>query len=128
MAKTVDWASVYAKAVKAGETAYAAAEPVPMVVGEAKSITSNEIDYAKPTYYVADGVCGFAWVDVFPARGGFVTWCKKHGHGRKGYPSGYTFWVSTRCQSYERKMAYARAFAGVLADHGIRAYANGRLD
>lgn len=128
MANKVNWASVYAKAVEAGKNAYAKAEPTPMMVGTAKSITSNEIDDTKPTYYVADGVCGFAWVDVFPARGAFITWCKKNGHGRKGYPSGYTFWTSTPCQSYERKMAYAHAFAGVLAENGIRAYANGRLD
>ena len=123
-----DWADVYAKAVKAGEAAYAAATPTPMVVGDAKGITSNEIDYTKPTYYVADGVCGFAWVEVHPARGGFVTWCKKNGHGRKGYPAGYHFWVKTPCQSYERKRAYAGAFAKVLTDHGIKAYAMSRLD
>lgn len=128
MANKVDWAGVHAEATHAGEAAYHAAAPTPMVVGDAKSITSNEIDYTKPTYYVADGVCGFAWVDVYPARGAFITWCKRNGVGRKGYPSGWNIWVRTNCQSYERKTAYARAYAGVLNAHGIRAYAGGRLD
>ena len=58
-----------------------------------------------------------------------MAWLKKSGIGRlDSYYGGWTIWVGDFGQSYERKMAYAGAFAEVLQKHGIKAYANGRLD
>ncbi len=102
--------------------------PRAMIVGEAKDLTSNEIDYSKKTYYVADGVCGFAWI-WFKGNTKFGRWAKKNGLAKSWYPTGLAIWVSEFGQSYERKMAYAREFAKVLNEYGIKdAYASGRLD
>jgi hypothetical protein len=93
-----------------------------------------------PTMYVTDragriveevteGVCGFAWVNVKPGNSAFARYLKETNVARKdSYYGGVTVWVSHFNQSYERKMAYARAFAGVLQQHGINAHAMGRLD
>ena len=79
--------------------------------------------------------CGFAWVRVHPARGNFITWCKKNGKGKSlsSYGmSGYEFYYSefdpTKTQSIDTHFAAARAFAGVLTEHGINAHADKRLD
>jgi hypothetical protein len=123
--------ALYKRAHEAGIAAFHAAKPTPMIVGEAKSLFSNEIDYTKKTYYEADGVCGFAWIKVRPARGAFVAYCKAN---KIGYSSSYGgYQVSPKgeaamSQSYARKMAYAGAFAKVLNDAGLDAYADGRLD
>ena len=85
---------------------------------------------------IMEGPCGFAWVTIRPARGGFVQWLKARGVGRKGYYGGYEISTNaiereTGCnfgQSYERKMAAAEAFAVVLRGWGINATAEGRLD
>ena len=37
------------------------------------------------TYDVAEGMCGFAWVNISPARGKFVNYLKKLGKGHKSY-------------------------------------------
>ena len=28
----------------------------------------DDIDYTKETYYVADGMCGFAWINIKPGQ------------------------------------------------------------
>ena len=122
-------AEIYAEAHSAGMAAGNKSKPVPMVVGTPSTPLGNDIDYSKETYYVADGVCGFAWVNIKPARGKFVTWLKKADIGRKdNYYGGYTIWVSEFGQSVTRKENYARAFAKVLGDNGITAYNMSRLD
>ena len=85
---------------------------------------------------VMEGLCGFAWVTIRPARGKFVTFLKGIEIGRPGYYGGYE--ISTNVieretgvnfgQSYERKMAAAEAFAATLQAWGINAVAEGRLD
>ena len=111
----------------AGLRAAAAATPTPMIVGEAKSLFSDEIDHSKPTYYVPSGVCGFAWVFV-KGNTGFGRWAKKAGIASPGYPTGLNIRVTVGGQSYEIKTAYAQAYAAVLQEAGITAYAEGRLD
>lgn len=74
--------------------------------------------------------CGFAWVVVRPARGPFVNWCKANGKGRTGHGGGWHFWNPGKhpTQSIDTKQAGARAFAHVLAAHGIVAEVGSRLD
>jgi len=109
-------AHLYAKAMAAGDAAYLAAIPEPMtVVGDGKR------------YYVADGVCGFAWVNV-PGNTAFGKWLKANAFARPGYPKGLNIWAPYVTQSYDRKMAWAYAVAEVLAEAGIAARADGRLD
>jgi hypothetical protein len=79
-------------------------------------------------WVVPDGVCGFAWVKVRPGNCSFALWLKKHKGGRTDYYGGIVLWVSAYNQSMEKKLAYARAFAGVVKEAGVDAYADYRLD
>ena len=120
---------IYSEAHSAGMAAGHGCIPTPMVVGTPTTPLGDDIDYSKDTYYVADGLCGFAWINIKPARGKFVTWLKKAGIGRTdSYYGGYTVWVGEFGQSVTRKENYARAFAKVLGDNGITAYNMSRLD
>ena len=104
-------------------------KPTPMIVGTPTTPLGDDIDYEKETWYVGDGVCGFAWVNIKPARGKFVTWMKKNNVGRKdNYYGGWTGWVSGFGQSMARKEDYARAFSKVLGDYGITAHSMSRMD
>ena len=82
------------------------------------------------TYDSAEGSCGFAWVNISPARGKFVNYLKKIGKGHKSYHGGWDYWVSSSelGQSITRKEAYADAFAKVLKEWGINCYSMSRLD
>ncbi len=120
---------IYSEAHSAGLAAGHGCTPTPMVVGTPTTPLGNDIDYSKDTYYVADGMCGFAWINIKPARGKFVKFLKDNDIGRKdSYYGGYTIWVSEFGQSVTRKENYARAFAKVLGDNGITAYSMSRLD
>ena len=122
-------ATVYADAHAQGVKAGNACNPTPMIVGTPTTPLGNDIDYEKDVHYVSDGPCGFAWINIKPARGKFVNWLKKAGIGRTdSYYGGYTVWVSEFGQSVTRKENYARAFAKVLGDNGITAYNMSRLD
>jgi len=95
--------------------------PQPMVVVDGK--TEEVIDV------VNDGLCGFAWIDIHPARGAFVEYLKSRNWGsKKIYGAGYQIWVGQYNQSVTRKYAYAQAFAKVLNEYGIKANAGSRLD
>ena len=121
--------TIYSEAHSKGIAAGNACSPTPMVVGQPTTPLGNDIDYSKDTYYVSDGVCGFAWVNIKPARGGFVKYLKENGIGRKdSYYGGYTIWVREFGQSLARKESYARAFADVLTTNGIKAYSMSRMD
>lgn len=128
METTVDPGKVFQEAIDAATAAFSAAKPTPMVV------QGRAAGEAVKTYYVADGVCGFAWVNIRPARGKFVAFLKKSGIGYKGYRGGWQISVSDfayaarRSQSYERKAAAASAAAAVLRSYGINAVADSHLD
>jgi len=140
--------ALYERALAAGEAALIAATPTPMVVGEAKDLFSNEFKEGAKLHFVEGGVCGFAWVNVRSRNGGlkFINSLAKAGLAKKGddyshdgttintrfrkdhYYGGYTFWVKEGDQSMERKEAFANAFAKVLTETGMTAYANSRMD
>lgn len=121
--------SIFNKAHHAGMQSAKRCKPVPMIVGTPKTPLGNDIDTSKKMYYVEGGVCGFAWVEIHPARGKFVQWLKKNDHGHKSdYFGGWHIGVFINTQSLARNEAYARAFAQVLSDHGINARMNSRID
>lgn len=111
-----------------GMVAGTGSKPTPMIVGTPTSFFGNDLDPTKPQYFVEGGACGFAWIKIRPARGAFVSYAKKNGIGHSAYGGGYSIWVSEFGQSIERKEAYARAYATVLTENGIKAHAESRLD
>ena len=119
-------ARIYKEAYAAGLEAGKEVGVPKFIVGDAIGL-SNEIDYSKKTY-VLEGLCGFAWVNVSPARGAFVNYLKSINAGRKGYYGGYEICVREFGQSVDRKSAFAGAFAEVLRKYGINASAGSRLD
>ena len=121
-----DFGELVKRAERAGTQAALDATPRPMIVGQAVGL-SDQIDYSKQTYYVAEGVVGFAWI-AFAGNTAFGRYMKKTGKASAHYPKGLSVWVSEGGQSYERKIAYAHAYAAVLREAGIEAYAGGRLD
>ena len=64
---------------------------------------------------IMDGVCGFAWVSVWPRNCKLANALKKIGWGSSSY-NGVNLWVSGYGQSMEKKAAYGRAFADKLAE------------
>ena len=119
------------EAQAAGESAMEATRPTPMIVGTPVDMldANSPIDYTQKTYYVPQGMCGFAWVNVKPGNSRFAKYLKAQGLGRTdSYYGGVTVWISAGGQSYELKAAYARAYAQVLVDYGIKATSHSRLD
>ena len=119
-------ARIYKEAYAAGLIAGKEVGVPKFIVGDAIGL-SDQIDYTKKTY-ILEGLCGFAWVNISPARGAFVNWLKAQGIGSKGYYGGYEIWVREFGQSVDRKSAFAGAFAQVLGKYGIEASAGSRLD
>ena len=97
--------------------------PEPMTVCEA-DLMGNPIGRS---WTVSEGACGFAWV-TFAGNTPWGRWAKAQGIASKGYPKGLQIWVSEFNQSMARKEAYAYAYAKVLREHGIEAYAHSRMD
>lgn len=118
---------LYAEAHAAGMAAGNALQPVPMLVEQHASPLDDNSPVVKQ-WVCNGGVCGFAWVKIKPARGKFVSFCKKHDIGYVSDYGGYEIWVSQFGQSIEKKEAYAHAFAAVLKKYGIKAYGQSRMD
>jgi hypothetical protein len=75
--------------------------------------------------------CGFAWVNIKPARGPLVKLLKEKKIGRTDdYYGGYSIWnpSGNSCQNMYAKEAGARAFAGKIKELGIKISVNTRLD
>ena len=109
---------LYSKAYQAGTLAALKHVPTPMnVIGGGNS------------YYVPDGMCGFAWVNVKPGNSKFARWLKEKGIARKdSYYGGVSIWIHEYNQSYEKKQSHAIAMARVLEENGIKANYGSRLD
>jgi hypothetical protein len=108
---------------------------VPMLVGQETSLFSGKIDYTKPVEYIADGVCGFAWVSVKPEHKGNTRLGKDErivleaaGFSKNDYEKTYQLWISLFNQSMQKKEKYAAEYAKVLRANGIRAYSGSRMD
>ena len=65
---------------------------------------------------------------IRPGNCRFANWLKANTNARKGYYGGVELWISDYDQSYDRKTAYARAYAAVIREAGIEALSGGRLD
>lgn len=116
-----DFGAIYTQAHAAGMAAGLALTPNAMVV------TTQSGSGPQKSWFVGDGVCGFAWVE-FPGNTSFGRWASKNGKARAGYPKGLCVWVSEFNQSMQKKEAYARAFAQVLRSHYIACHVGSRMD
>jgi hypothetical protein len=116
-----------------------ATPPTPMIVGSPTTPLGNDIDYTKKTWFVADGVCGFAWVVLESGRTGFAKWIVEKGYGSKHYQwgggyKGVSIWPSSRegfaetRQSLELKQQVCAKIAEYLRSEGIPAYYESRID
>lgn len=121
----VNFQAVYDEAHAAGMAAGSASVPRPMVVNS----LSNPLDETsvKESWYVADGVCGFAWIH-FKGNTAWGKWTKENKLSSPDYPSGFMIWASGFNQSMDRKEKYAYAFVAVLRKYGIEASARSRMD
>lgn len=77
--------------------------------------------------------CGFAYVNIKPARGPFVNYLRQRGIGRSdSYHCGYTLSSYDCCnfngQNVDAKEAGVRAFAEVLKKGGVVCTTFSRLD
>jgi len=77
--------------------------------------------------------CGFANVYIFPARGKFITVLKRRGIGKTLQGRGYLIGASElhdvpQSQSITVHANAAEAFAKVVCEHGVAAYAGARMD
>jgi hypothetical protein len=116
--------SLFAGASEVALEAAAKAVPTPMTVVESDLLTGAP---SGRSYYVSEGLCGFAWVKI-KGNTPFGRWAKKMGYARPAYGGGLMIYCPLNTQSYDRKTAWATAFAKVLTDAGIFAYCDSRLD
>lgn len=75
--------------------------------------------------------CGFAWVNIKPARGPWVKVLKEMKFGRPDtYNGGYTIWNPSGnfCQNVDAKIAGAKAFSEAMAKHGVTFNVGSRWD
>ncbi len=128
LARYAQFESVFNEANRAGFAAGEAAKPAAMVVSE----RANPLNDASPVsreWYVADGVCGFAWVTVSPGNCSFAKWLVKNKLAKKAYGGGVSIWISGHGQSMQRKEAHASTMAAILSSKlGVSAYADSRMD
>ena len=76
--KDAYFSDLWARAKRAGLAAGNAITPRPMVVGTPTTPFGNDIDMTKPQYYISEGLCGFAWVNIKPGNSRFANWLKRH--------------------------------------------------
>lgn len=80
-------------------------------------------------HFIADGACGFAWVNIKPGNSTFAKWLVANGHASKdSYYGGVSIWIFDYNQSVQRKAVHARFMAETFRAAGIDATDNSRLD
>ena len=120
--------TLFLRADAAGRAAADATRPRAMIVEQHADVTDDSSPVSQ-SWYVPDGVCGFAWVSVRPGTSAFARWLVRHGVGTADrYAGGVTVWIRDYRQSYELKSAHAHAMAEVLRAAGFKATAHDRLD
>ena len=149
------WQEALTSAFVAGCQAASATTPTPMVVGTPRDLMGSLMgtggggfDPEEPTYFVAGGVCGFAWVQFYKDRR-FMNWltgkvASKHpaaaviGDYRAEvsppradhYQGGISMSVMGYGQSMQLKQAFAGAFARKLGElvPTVTVYSQSRMD
>lgn len=128
--ENVNFKEVYAKAMAAAREAGAAATPAPMVVQQHENMLDDHSP-VKKSYYVSDGVCGFAWVWFPKINTPFTRWLRSTNLAYKHYGTGCDVSMSSiGNQSLERKEAAARAFVAKVHEFlpEEKMYVQSRID
>jgi hypothetical protein len=97
--------SIYQEAHYKGNTAVEITTVTPMVVQQRANPLNDDSELIRE-YYVSDGVCGFASVNVKPANCKFAKFLVANGLGRKAYNGGVSMSVRDFNQSLTKKEAY----------------------
>lgn len=125
---------IFNEARIAATVAFRDAVPTPVIFGQAADLFSTRM-VPGTEEYVADGVCGFAWITIKPARGEFVKFLKNAKIGDKGVYGGYRISAyEVGCpgssQSMDRKYAACMAFVAVIKQYypDMRIWAEQRMD
>lgn len=121
-------AALHQQAHAAGVKAADAHVPTPMVVQEHANPLDDNSPVVRTYEPVMGGVCGFAKIVVTKGNGSFARWLRDTGYGSKNYEGGTMIWVRQYGQSMEKKSAYAEAYAKVLNEAGVEAYASAWMD
>lgn len=119
------FAKIFEQAHLAGMEAANNCRPTPMVVQEIKNQLDDNSKVTKE-WVIADGVCGFAWVEIKPGNCAAANYMKRKILNKKNGKA--VLFVHQFNQSMERKQAYAYAYANVLNNNNIKAYAYSRMD
>lgn len=118
------WDAAVAAGIKAGKDAI----PAPMIVTEHESALDDSSP-ARNQWYVAEGACGFAWVQIKPGTSTFAKWLKKMDYAhRDSYYGGVSIWIADHGQSMARKEAHASAMARVFKEAGFNSHSMSRMD
>ena len=97
--------------------------------GKNAGVIPMEVYGKDRTYIVEGGPCGFAWIEIRPARGPLVTYLKKSGQGYYSeYNRCYIYSIFHFNQSMMRKEAMADKMAEYLRKCGYNVYSNSRID
>ena len=113
-------AQLYGEAHTAGLAAMYAVVPTPRVM-------RPNWDSPLTMSYEPEGQVGYAWIAV-ASNTSMGKWLVKHKYGqRSAFEPEVQVWVEEGGNSYERKQAYAAAFAEVLRKAGVYCQACGRL-
>ena len=113
------WASLTEAATLAGQVAADLVTPAPIHVSDPRTGQS---------WTGRGGVCGYACVVIRPGNCSYAHWAKKNLGARRAYYGGVSFSVLGSTQSYEKRNAYATAFAEILRNVNIDAMADGSID
>jgi hypothetical protein len=120
-------AELFKEADEAGNKAVEKLQVIPMTVNQHENPLDDNSNVVK-SYYVSEGVCGFASVVIRPGNCSFANFIKKNYGAHKSYYGGVALPVRQFNQSYQKKVAYAEAFAEVVNKAGIKASVDSRLD
>lgn len=104
---------IYQSAINKAQSAGENQIPMPMIVEQRANMSDDESPVVK-SWFVAEGLCGFAWITVNPGNCQFANWLKKRGEKCSDYYKGVMLYVHGFNQSYERKRTYARVLADEL--------------
>ena len=122
------WEEAYVRGQKAG----ASFTPTPMIVKRHVD-PLDDSSCVEESHFVGEGVCGFALLIFRPGNHPFVNWLRKHPRYRvhKHYYGGCSYSIMSFGQSFEKKLACARAMADYFREaniEGLRVSVDSRLD